>query len=144
MAFCFSIILLLRFIPVCIIVEYRAPVIKPVVMSSRELFAKRARYEKFGEAESSRAALLFSPGTSPISKKVRIEPSENTLNSDSTNLPITYEYTVDAKPSSFSPMLKDLLLSQSMEALSVKGLEDVIGDSAGNIFHVGIFTVLVS
>ena len=41
-------------------------------------------------------------------------------------------------------MLKDLLLSQSMEALSVKGLEDVIGDSAGNIFHVGIFTVLVS
>lgn len=136
LALCLSLVLLLWFSPVCVIVEFRAPVINPVIMSSHELFAKRARFDKLGEAESSRAALFVSPGASPMSKKVRIDPSGNTLNSDSTNLRITYEYSVDAKPSSFSPMLKDLLLSQSLEGLSPKNLEDIIGDSAGHIFHV--------
>ncbi|KAL8110191.1 hypothetical protein AgCh_026055 [Apium graveolens] len=51
--------------------EFKPPVIKPLIISSRELFAKRAREEKSTETESSKTPFLLSPNISPDAKKLK-------------------------------------------------------------------------
>ena len=64
--------MLLWITPVVLIVEFKTPTIKPLMMSSRDLFAKRIRDDKSTETESSKAAMLFSPSSSPSRKKVKV------------------------------------------------------------------------
>lgn len=84
------------------IVEYKTPVIKPLAVSSKELFAKRIREDKSKKIKLSKAPMFFSPSSSPQTKKVRLNPSMDTFVSNYTASPITFGYEVDAPPSSFA------------------------------------------
>ena len=66
---CSLIVALLWITPVVLIVEFKTPTIKPLMMSSRDLFAKRIRDDKSTETESSKAAMLHSPTSSPSARK---------------------------------------------------------------------------
>lgn len=76
---CFSAIMLTWVEPFFLIVEFRPLTIKPLIISSRDLFSKRARNDKSIETESSKTPLLFSPTNIPLSKKIRLDPSVTTI-----------------------------------------------------------------
>ncbi|KAL8125783.1 hypothetical protein AgCh_013169 [Apium graveolens] len=67
----------------CYAKEFKPPTIKPLIISSKELFAKRTREEKSTDTDSSKAPLTFSPSGSPLAKKVKIDPSVSAAKSDS-------------------------------------------------------------
>ena len=107
-------------------------------MSSRDLFAKRIRDDKSTETESSKAAMLFSPTSSPSRKKVKVGTSVSVVASGSSAAEIVSGYGPDDKPYAFAHLLKDMLLAQSMEAHSQKHLGEILNDSSDFAFHVSV------
>ena len=133
---CCLIVMLLWTAPVVLIVEFKTPTIKPLMMSSRDLFAKRVRDDKSTETESSKAAVLFSPSSSPSRKKVKVGTSIGVVASGSSAAEIVNGYNPDDKPSAFAHLLRDMLLAQTVEAHSQKDLGEILDDSSGFAFHV--------
>ncbi|XP_074351915.1 uncharacterized protein LOC141691070 [Apium graveolens] len=117
--------------------EFKPPVIKPLLMTSRELF-KIAYEDKPPETESSKAPILPSPNFSPLSKKVKTDPSSlTTLGiTDSFLTLVTYKFDVDAKASSFGHLLSDMLLPQNLEVQSTKSISRVLDEASCHAFHV--------
>lgn len=112
-------------------------------MSCKDLFAKRGHEGKSNETGSSKAPILFSPGASPQTKKVKLNPSVDTFVSDVAALPIADGYEVDAHPTHFAPLLDDLLFPQTMEVHSTRRLKCIIEESSGYIFHVSIRSLFI-
>lgn len=136
--FCMSAITLKCFEPCFLIVEFKPPIIKPLVISSKELFAKRTREDKSTDTDSSKAPLFVSPMNSPPVKKVRTDLSASTVKSDAFMPLAAHGYYLGAKPSAFAHLLNDMLLPQSMEIQSAKTVETALDDSAGYAFHVSM------
>lgn len=121
-----------------IIVEYKPPVIKPVMISARDLFAKRARDEKSTETDSSKSVMVLSPLTSPLGKKLKFQAPSAPRKSGSSLPLVAHGYAVDEKPSSFAHLLSDSLLPQSVEGHSSKSTTEILDNCAGQSFHVSI------
>lgn len=132
------------FIICFLIVEYKPSVIRPLGMSlgmsCKDLFVKRGREDRSNEAESSKSPALFSPCTSQQAKKVKLNHSADTfVSGSSAPAPaIMRGYEVDAHPTHFAPLLRDLLFSQTMDVHSTRRPECIIEESSGYIFHVSI------
>lgn len=107
-----------------------------MIISSKDLFPKRARDDKYTETESSKVPLLFSPTNSPLSKKSHVGASTAALKSDSFTPLAIQGYDMGANPSTFVHLLDDMLLPQSMEAQSARPIAAILDDSAGYAFHV--------
>lgn len=118
------------------VVEFKPPSIRPLIVSSKDLFAKRARDDKSTYTDSSRAPFLFSPGRSPYPKKPRVELSTNTPKPEPFTPLAIHGYKAGAKLSTFAHLLNDLLLPQSIEVQSAKSVEAILDDSASYAFHV--------
>lgn len=118
-----------------LIIEFMLHVIKPLIISSRDFYAKRARDDKCTETESS-AHRLTSPNVTPLAKKVRVDTFVTTIGSDFSMPLVGHGYSVDAKPSSFAHLLEDMLLSQSTEGHSAKSIEYILDDCTCHSFHV--------
>ena len=110
----------------------------PPIVSSKDFLTKRNREDKPTETESSKAPILFSPTTSPQPKKVTPNSPADTFVSDIVAMPIAHGYEVDVHPTNFSPLLKDLLPQQTIDAHSSRKLESLIEESSGYTFHVSI------
>lgn len=136
--FVFSAITLTWHEPFFLIVEFKPPTIKPIIITCKDLFAKRGREDKSTEIDSSKAPLMFSPSGSPFSKKIRLDPSVTTIKSDSFVPLAVHGYNVGAKPSTLSHLLNDMLLPRSMESQSAKPIETILDDSASHAFHVSL------
>ncbi|XP_063945074.1 uncharacterized protein LOC135151216 [Daucus carota subsp. sativus] len=117
--------------------EYKPSVIRPLGMSCKDLFVKRGREDRSNEAESSKSPALFSPCTSQQAKKVKLNHSADTfVSGSSAPAPaIMRGYEVDAHPTHFAPLLRDLLFSQTMDVHSTRRPECIIEESSGYIFH---------
>lgn len=83
LAMCVSVVFLTTFEPLDLIIEFKPPVIKPLIISSRELFAKRGRDEKSTETESSKTPMLLSFNLSPEAKKRKTDIPVTNVKSDS-------------------------------------------------------------
>lgn len=131
-AFMFLLVLLLTFVePFYFIVEFKPPVLKSLIISSREMFIKRARDDRPAETESSKAPILFNMNLSPESKKIKPSPSASLVRHESSVL-VFHGYNADVKQSDLAHMLEDLLLNQYVDATTNSILDDV----AGHAFHV--------
>ncbi|XP_074379163.1 uncharacterized protein LOC141720571 [Apium graveolens] len=118
----------------CYAKESKPPTIKPLIISSKELFAKRTRQEKSMDTDSSKAPLTFSPSGSPLAKKVKIDPSVSAAKSDSFMPLAAQGYYMSATPSAFAHLLSDMLLPQSIEALSAKPAGSILDETMGYAF----------
>ncbi|XP_074368348.1 uncharacterized protein LOC141708563 isoform X2 [Apium graveolens] len=118
--------------------EFKPPVIRPLLVPSKDLFSKRFKDDKSTGTESSKAHLILSPNFSPPSKKMRIGHS-NFLNQEQpdTIMPLVYySYEVDSKSSQFARHLGDLLRPQTMESYSAKSISQTFDETTGQAFHV--------
>lgn len=81
-----------------------------MLLSRKDLFAKRAREEKSTEIESSKTVIPISPLTSPLNKRLRLGPLVAGGKSD-TSLPlVAHGYDVNSHVDTFTYLLDDSLL----------------------------------
>lgn len=80
---CLLLVLMTTINPFFLILEFKPPVLKPFIISSKDLFNKRAREEKSTETETSKAPMILSPIVNPLTKKVRTDPSSISVPSES-------------------------------------------------------------
>lgn len=116
--------------------EYKTPAIKPPEMSTKEMFAKRARDEKSVGTGSSMTPLLVSPILSPEAKRIRSTPSETGGKSGSSTPLIFFGYNAHARPAEFAHYLGDLLLPQYIESSNGKSPKMLLSEATGYSFHV--------
>ncbi|XP_074369611.1 uncharacterized protein LOC141711064 [Apium graveolens] len=120
--------------------EFKPPIIKPFLISGKDLFNKRCCEEKSTKTGSSKAPLLSSPlltpPVSPTTKKVRVNPSATTISSDVPTPLLTQRYAISSDPASFAHLLGDMVLPQSYDGLSAKGLEDILEMLLGTPFMI--------
>lgn len=128
-SFCLSVIFLVTIEPFYLVVQFKLPTIKPLAISSKELFAKRVHDERSTETESSKTPMLLSPNFSSNTKIMKVDAPSTHTKSDSPAPLITYGYNVGAKPSEFAHLLGDLLLPQSIDAMSSKDHGIVMDES---------------
>ena len=129
--------------PFYVIVEFKPPVIKPLIISSRELFAKRAREDKASDTESSKSPPLFNLELSPDAKRFKPSPSVVLTKPESSFPAIFRDYDAGTKPSDFAHMLEDLLLGQYVEESSRKGPSFPFEETVGHAFHVRLSFVMI-
>ncbi|XP_074351465.1 uncharacterized protein LOC141690576 [Apium graveolens] len=134
-SFCLSLIILTWIKPFFFVVEFKPPVIKPLIVSIKDLFAKRARDDKSTETHSSKAPSLLSPVSSHVSKKVRIDPPVTATDPEDIAPLAIRKYEMAADPTTFAHLLNNMLLPQSMEALSAKPVSAILNDAAGYSFY---------
>lgn len=116
--------------------EYQTSAIKPLEMSTKELFAKRARDEKSVGTGSSKTPLLASPILSPEAKRMKSIPSETAARSGSSTPLIFFGYNAHARPAEFAHYLGDLLLPQYIESSNGKSPKMLRSEATGYAFHV--------
>lgn len=107
---CFSAVVLTWVEPFFLVVEFKPPTIKPLIIFNRDLFAKRTHDDKSTKPESSKTPLLFSPTYSPLSKKVLVDPSIITIKLYLFVSLVVHSYDVGTNPSTFFHRLGDMLL----------------------------------
>lgn len=134
------ILILMSIEPCFLIVEFKPPVTKPVLLSSRDLSAKSAIDEKSIEIDSSKSVMVLSPLTSPAYKKLKFNPTTATMKSDTSMPLVAYGYSIDGDMKSFPHLLDDSLLPQFVEGHSFKIINKILGYSAADTFHVSICT----
>ncbi|XP_074356437.1 uncharacterized protein LOC141696154 [Apium graveolens] len=115
--------------------EFKPPIIKPLIISSRELFSKRAREEKSTETESSKTFFLLSPNINTDAKKLKTNVPASTSKSEAYAPFVTHGYSTYSKPAEFAFLMGDLLLPQTVEAHSSGTLDVILDDAAGHTFH---------
>ena len=131
LAICSSILFMVTLERCHQLAEFKTPVLRPPEVSSKELFAKRAREEVPVETESSKTPMLNSPeGKRPKSAPSRSEPNPPL---------IFYGYNAHAKPTEFAHLLDDLLLPQYIDASNGKSPETLLNEASGYAFHVSFF-----
>lgn len=117
---CMLLVILTSIDPFFLIVNFKPPVINPLMVSSNDLF-KRPWEEKSTDTETSKAPLVLSSLFSPPAKKTRNDPSSVSTPDHYVPL-VSLGHTVDAKPSSFAHFLDDILLPQAVECHSSKSI----------------------
>lgn len=132
----FIVIFLLFLLPTThVLVEYKTPGIKPPSMSTKDMFAKRARDEKSVGTSSSKAPMLLSPSFSPEAKKMKVATASATTVRPDPPL-VSYGYNAHANPLEFAHYLDDLLLPQYIESSNGKSPVVVSSEATGYAFHV--------
>lgn len=114
--------------------EFKTPILRPPEMSSKELFAKRAREDRPVETESSKTPMLGSPEA----KRPKSVPSASGMRSEPNPPMIFYGYNAHAKPTEFAHLLDDLLLPQYIDSSDRKSPETLLNEASGYAFHVSL------
>lgn len=140
LSWCFILVLVVCFLLLSfsMFTEYKTPAIKPPEMSTKEMFAKRARDERSVGTGSSKTPLLASPVASPEAKRVKPTPSEAGGKSSSTTPLIFFGYNAHANPAEFAHYLGDLLLPQYIESSNGKSPKMLLAEATGYSFHVSL------
>lgn len=107
------------------------------------MFSKRTRDEKSTETDSSKSVMLLSPLTSPVKKKLKFNAPPAFFKSDSSTPLVVHGYTIDGNPETFSHLISDSLLPQSVEGHSSKSATEIIDHCAGHSFHVTIDSFII-
>ena len=134
-----SITLLLLFEPFYLVVEFKPPMLKPFEGSSKELFAKRGREEKPKNLEHSKSPVSLASDFSPEQKRLRPSSSNVVTPPVFSMSKVSQAYDPAAKPFELVHLLDDLLLPQYVDASSVKSADTIVGEVAGQAFHVCLF-----
>lgn len=138
MSMLLSIALLTSLEPFRLVVEFKSPVLPPMLSTSRELFAKRVRDDKAIETNFPKSPSMPLSKLSPDHKKSKTSPSGVMAKTGPSVPRILQEYKPHVNPSEFSHQLDDLLLSQYVEASEGKKLDVVLDEVPGYVFHVSV------
>nr|XP_017231132.1 PREDICTED: uncharacterized protein LOC108205646 isoform X2 [Daucus carota subsp. sativus] len=117
------------------VAEYKTPALKPLGVSTKDMFTKRTRDEKSVGSGSSKAPVLLSPSLSPEAKKIKTASSATTAKSSPSVPLVFYGYNAHAKPTEFAHYLNDLLLPQYIESSNGKSPAVVSSEATGYAFH---------
>lgn len=118
------------------VAEYKTPALKPLGVSTKDMFTKRTRDEKSVGSGSSKAPVLLSPSLSPEAKKIKTASSATTAKSSPSVPLVFYGYNAHSKPTKFAHYLNDLLLPQYIESSNGKSPAVVSSEATGYAFHV--------
>lgn len=129
--------------PSILIVEFKHLVLRPLIISSKDLFAKIAREDKSTETETSEAPMIILV-VSPIIKKVKTDRSSIPIQGGTSQIVplVAHGNDVDAKSSTFAHLLEDMLLPQAVDGHSSKSMEDILDEDKGHVFHVSCFSFM--
>lgn len=134
-----SLVLLSLIEPFYVIVEFKPPVIKPLFMSTKEIFAKRARDEKTVETESSKSPTLFESNLGSDAKKFKASEYPVSMRSDVSIPQVFHDYVPHGNPGEFAHLLPDMLLSQYVDSSLGKTPLTILNEANGYAFHVSSF-----